>query len=148
MESETLPTETERQNRIKGSPLLNSHTFPQLHHHFLASSPQSHHPPLLAAALLCSITFVVLLLRHLVVVVTAGVVGEEGDRRMMSDWDPVVIAVVLFVLLSPGLLMQLPGKHHLVEFGNMHTSAMAILLHAIIYFALIVIVIGVHITTD
>jgi hypothetical protein len=47
--------------------------------------------------------------------------------------------------------MQLPGKHHLVEFDNMHTSAMAILVHAIIYFALMalfVIVIGVHITTD
>jgi hypothetical protein len=69
----------------------------------------------------------------------------------MSDWGPVVIAVVLFVLLSPGLLLQLPGKHHLVEFGNMHTSAMSILVHAIIYFALValfVIVIGVHITTD
>ncbi|XP_071677594.1 uncharacterized protein [Lolium perenne] len=48
----------------------------------------------------------------------------------MSDWGPVVIAVVLFVLLSPGLLLQLPGKHHLVEFGNMHTSAMAILVPA------------------
>ncbi|GJM94257.1 hypothetical protein PR202_ga10887 [Eleusine coracana subsp. coracana] len=69
----------------------------------------------------------------------------------MSDWGPVVIAVVLFVLLSPGLLVQLPGRHHFVEFGNLHTSAVAILVHAIIYFALItifVIVIGVHITTD
>ncbi|KAL5202725.1 hypothetical protein ABZP36_013677 [Zizania latifolia] len=69
----------------------------------------------------------------------------------MSDWGPVVIAVVLFVLLSPGLLIQLPGRHHFVEFGNMQTSAMAILVHSIIYFALIalfVIVIGVHITTD
>ncbi|PIN11504.1 hypothetical protein CDL12_15894 [Handroanthus impetiginosus] len=27
----------------------------------------------------------------------------------MADWGPVVIAVVLFVLLSPGLLFQLPG---------------------------------------
>ena len=69
----------------------------------------------------------------------------------MSDWGPVVIAVVLFVLLSPGLLIQLPGRHHFVEFGNLHTSAMSIVVHSIIYFALItpfVIVIGVHITTD
>jgi hypothetical protein len=69
----------------------------------------------------------------------------------MSDWGPVVIAVVLFVLLSPGLLVQFPGRHHFIEFGNLQTSAMAILVHSIIYFAIItlfVIVIGVHITTD
>ncbi len=66
----------------------------------------------------------------------------------MSDWGPVVIAVVLFVLLSPGLLIQLPGRHHFVEFGNLHTSAMSIVVHAVIYFALItifLIAIGVHI---
>ncbi|PQQ17409.1 hypothetical protein Pyn_06741 [Prunus yedoensis var. nudiflora] len=28
----------------------------------------------------------------------------------MADWGPVVIAVVLFVLLTPGLLFQIPGK--------------------------------------
>ncbi|TKW25401.1 hypothetical protein SEVIR_3G117201v4 [Setaria viridis] len=68
----------------------------------------------------------------------------------MSDWGPVVIAVVLFVLLSPGLLFQLPGRCHFVDFGNLQTSAVSILVHSIIYFALIaifVIVIGVHITT-
>ncbi|KAF8724984.1 hypothetical protein HU200_019435 [Digitaria exilis] len=68
----------------------------------------------------------------------------------MSDWGPVVIAVVLFVLLSPGLLVQLPGNHHFIEFGNLHTSAVSIVVHSIIYFAIIaifVIVIGVHITT-
>ncbi|AQK79625.1 uncharacterized protein LOC100275315 [Zea mays] len=68
----------------------------------------------------------------------------------MSDWGPVVIGLVLFVLLSPGLLVQLPGRHHLVEFGNLKTSAVSIVVHSIIYFALItlfVIVIGVHITT-
>ncbi|XP_066360861.1 uncharacterized protein [Miscanthus floridulus] len=72
-----------------------------------------------------------------------------GVRRM-SDWGPVVIGLVLFVLLSPGLLVQLPGRHHFVEFGNLQTSAVSILVHSIIYFALItlfVIVIGVHITT-
>ncbi|PQQ19255.1 uncharacterized protein Pyn_31878 [Prunus yedoensis var. nudiflora] len=39
----------------------------------------------------------------------------------MADWGPVVIAVVLFVLLSPGLLFQLPGRGRVVEFGSMHT---------------------------
>ncbi|KAH7858548.1 hypothetical protein Vadar_025192 [Vaccinium darrowii] len=68
----------------------------------------------------------------------------------MGDWGPVVIAVVLFVLLSPGLLFQIPGKTRVVEFGNMQTSGTSILVHTIIYFGLItifLIAIGVHIYT-
>ncbi|CAN0896111.1 hypothetical protein LINGRAHAP2_LOCUS18274 [Linum grandiflorum] len=68
----------------------------------------------------------------------------------MADWGPVVIAVVLFVLLSPGLLFQLPGRDRVVEFGKMHTSGMSILVHTIIFFGLItifLIAIGVHINT-
>ncbi|CAA7404683.1 unnamed protein product [Spirodela intermedia] len=68
----------------------------------------------------------------------------------MGDWGPVVIAVVLFVLLTPGLLFQLPGTGRLVEFGNLQTSGVSILVHSIIYFALVavfLIAIGVHITT-
>ena len=74
----------------------------------------------------------------------------RGKGSRMSDWGPVVIAVVLFVLLSPGLLFQLPGHCSFVEFGNLHTSAASIVVHSIIFFALItvfVIVVGVHITT-
>ncbi|XP_028766251.1 uncharacterized protein LOC114724122 [Neltuma alba] len=69
----------------------------------------------------------------------------------MADWGPVIIAVLLFVLLSPGLLFQIPAKGKVVEFGNMHTSGASILVHAIIYFGLItifLIAIGVHIYTD
>ncbi|MFQ6648833.1 hypothetical protein Gotur_021020, partial [Gossypium turneri] len=29
----------------------------------------------------------------------------------MSDWGPVFVALVLFVLLTPGLLFQVPGHH-------------------------------------
>ncbi|KAI0515614.1 hypothetical protein KFK09_008279 [Dendrobium nobile] len=68
----------------------------------------------------------------------------------MADWGPVVIAVVLFVFLTPGLLFQLPGNGRVVEFANMRTSVISILIHAVIYFALItifLIAIGVHITT-
>jgi hypothetical protein len=68
----------------------------------------------------------------------------------MADWGPVVIAVVLFVLLTPGLLFQLPGNSRVVEFANMQTSGVSILVHTIIYFGLItifLIAIGVHITT-
>ena len=66
----------------------------------------------------------------------------------MADWGPVVMAVVLFVLLSPGLLFQLPARGKAVEFGNMQTSGLSILVHAIIFFVLItifLIAIGVHI---
>ncbi|OWM89774.1 hypothetical protein CDL15_Pgr024522 [Punica granatum] len=66
----------------------------------------------------------------------------------MADWGPVVIAVVLFVLLSPGLLFQLPGKHRIIQFGSMQTSGISILVHTIIFFGLItifLIAIGVHI---
>ncbi|KAL9406903.1 hypothetical protein Peur_003875 [Populus x canadensis] len=62
----------------------------------------------------------------------------------------VVIAVVLFVLLSPGLLFQFPGRRRVVEFGNMQTSGIAILVHTIIFFGLITIflvVMGVNIYT-
>lgn len=66
----------------------------------------------------------------------------------MADWGPVLIAVVLFVLLTPGLLCQIPGRNRVIEFGNMHTSGAAILVHAIIYFGLItifLIAVGVHV---
>lgn len=68
----------------------------------------------------------------------------------MADWGPVVIAVVLFVLLTPGLLFQLPGNSRVVEFNNMQTSGVSILVHTIIYFGLVtifLIAIGVHIYT-
>ncbi|KAK4763127.1 hypothetical protein SAY86_008895, partial [Trapa natans] len=79
--------------------------------------------------------------------------GPQSRRRRdqeMADWGPVVIAVVLFVLLSPGLLFQLPGKGRVVEFGNMQTSGPSILVHTIIFFCLItifLIALGVHIYT-
>ncbi|KMS97711.1 hypothetical protein BVRB_5g124550 [Beta vulgaris subsp. vulgaris] len=66
----------------------------------------------------------------------------------MADWGPVVIAVVLFVLLTPGLLFQIPGRGRIIEFGSMQTSGASILVHTIIYFGLItifLIAIGVHI---
>ncbi|OAY30671.1 uncharacterized protein LOC110599817 [Manihot esculenta] len=68
----------------------------------------------------------------------------------MADWGPVLIAVVLFVLLTPGLLFQIPGRNRVVEFGSMQTSGASIVVHAIIYFGLItifLIAIGVHVYT-
>ncbi|XVF57766.1 hypothetical protein PTKIN_Ptkin07bG0008600 [Pterospermum kingtungense] len=46
---------------------------------------------------------------------------------MSADWGPIIIAVVLFILLSPGLLFQLPSRTRVIEFGNMCTSGIAIL---------------------
>lgn len=67
-----------------------------------------------------------------------------------TDWGPVIVSVALFILLSPGLLFQLPAKGRAVEFGNMSTSVISILVHSIIYFALLtilVIAIGIHVHT-
>lgn len=55
----------------------------------------------------------------------------------MTDWAPVLVAVVLFVLLTPGLLIQIPGRHRVVEFSNLQTSGLSIVIHTLIYFALI-----------
>ncbi|CAI0457660.1 unnamed protein product [Linum tenue] len=65
-----------------------------------------------------------------------------------ADWGPVIVAVALFILLSPGLLFQLPARTRVVEFGNLSTSGIAILVHAIIYFCIItilVVAIGIHV---
>ena len=70
---------------------------------------------------------------------------------MKADWGPIVVAVVLFILLSPGLLIQIPARTRAMECGNMHTSGISILVHAIIYFGILtilVIAVGVHIRTD
>jgi hypothetical protein len=56
-----------------------------------------------------------------------------------TDWGPIIVAVVLFVVLSPGLLFQLPARTRVVELGNMATSAIAILVHAVIFFCLLTI---------
>ncbi|XP_073129779.1 uncharacterized protein [Henckelia pumila] len=53
----------------------------------------------------------------------------------MEDWGPVIVAVILFVLLSPGLLFQIPGHRGCMEFFNFQTSAAAIMVHALLYFA-------------
>ncbi|XP_074293929.1 uncharacterized protein LOC141621132 [Silene latifolia] len=68
----------------------------------------------------------------------------------MADWGPVIMTLVLFILLTPGLLFQLPGKNRVIEFGNMQTSGVSILVHTVIYFCLITILliaVGVHIYT-
>ncbi|RZC60198.1 hypothetical protein C5167_021952 [Papaver somniferum] len=55
----------------------------------------------------------------------------------MTDWGPVFVSVVLFILLTPGLLVQIPGRNKAVEFGNFQTSGVSICVHSVIYFVLV-----------
>ncbi|KAG8383309.1 hypothetical protein BUALT_Bualt05G0171300 [Buddleja alternifolia] len=55
----------------------------------------------------------------------------------MLDLGAMFVAGILFVLLSPGVLFQMPGHRRWVEFGNFHTSAAAVMVHALLYFALV-----------
>lgn len=76
---------------------------------------------------------------------------QRPSWRKMSDWGPVFISVVLFVLLTPGLLFQVPGRHRCVEFGNFHTSGASIMVHSLLYFALVcvfLIAVKVHLYLD
>ncbi|KAB5564833.1 hypothetical protein DKX38_004887 [Salix brachista] len=69
----------------------------------------------------------------------------------MSDWGPVFMAVVLFILLTPGLLFQVPGRHRCVEFGNFQTSGASIMVHTLLYFSLIcvfLLAVKVHLTGE
>ncbi|KAM0934881.1 hypothetical protein DsansV1_C30g0215211 [Dioscorea sansibarensis] len=51
----------------------------------------------------------------------------------MNDWAPSIVASALFAFLCPGLILQLPGKQRPVDFFNMKTSWMSILVHALIF---------------
>lgn len=51
----------------------------------------------------------------------------------MTDWAPAIIASALFALLCPGGILQMPGWQRPVDFMNMKTSGVAILVHAVIY---------------
>ncbi len=51
----------------------------------------------------------------------------------MVDVAALVIAVVLFVILSPGLLLQIPGDERPLEFTNSKTSVASIIVHAVVF---------------
>ncbi|KAH1094963.1 hypothetical protein AAZX31_14G157800 [Glycine max] len=69
----------------------------------------------------------------------------------MSDWAPVLIGVVLFVLLQPVLLFSFPGNGEQLEFGSMKTNDKAIFIHMLIFFALyyvLILAVKIHIYTS
>ncbi|XP_057767515.1 uncharacterized protein LOC130987832 [Salvia miltiorrhiza] len=59
----------------------------------------------------------------------------------MLDWAPILIGLFLFVLLSPGVLFQIPGCTRPVEFGNFTTNGKAIMIHTLIFFGIFTILI-------
>ncbi|GJN03148.1 hypothetical protein PR202_ga20558 [Eleusine coracana subsp. coracana] len=66
----------------------------------------------------------------------------------MLDWAPVVVGVVLFVILSPGLLFELPGLRRWVDFGSLRVTGKAATVHTLLFFVLytiIIVVCDVHI---
>ncbi|BBN05972.1 hypothetical protein MPTK1_3g17370 [Marchantia polymorpha subsp. ruderalis] len=65
----------------------------------------------------------------------------------MVDVAALIIAVILFVILSPGLVLQIPGEERPVEFTNNRTSLSSIVVHAIVFgilFYLLQLAFGVH----
>ncbi|KAE8661637.1 ribonucleoside-diphosphate reductase [Hibiscus syriacus] len=51
----------------------------------------------------------------------------------MRDWAAPLIASALFAFLSPGLILQIPGKNQPIGFMNMKTSVASIFVHAVLY---------------
>ncbi|KAL3630838.1 hypothetical protein CASFOL_023822 [Castilleja foliolosa] len=68
----------------------------------------------------------------------------------MADWGPVLVGVVLFILLQPGLLFQFPGNNRHVDFGSLKTNGKAIAVHTLIFFtlyAILILAVHLHIYT-
>ncbi|OIT04751.1 hypothetical protein A4A49_18522 [Nicotiana attenuata] len=59
----------------------------------------------------------------------------------MIDWAPILIGYLLFILLSPGVVFQLPGNQRHVEFGSFTTNGKAVLIHTLIFFVVFTILI-------
>ncbi|KAG5408444.1 hypothetical protein IGI04_004763 [Brassica rapa subsp. trilocularis] len=75
-------------------------------------------------------------------------VGNQGEihLEMALNWGPVLMSVIFFIVLTPGVLFQVPGKTKVVEFGGFQTSGAAIVIHTLIFFACITVsLIALHI---
>jgi len=51
----------------------------------------------------------------------------------MVDVAALVIGVILFVVLSPGLVLQIPGDDRPIEFTNQKTSLPSIVVHGVVF---------------
>ncbi|KAK4712709.1 hypothetical protein R3W88_007222 [Solanum pinnatisectum] len=66
----------------------------------------------------------------------------------MKDWAAPIIATALFGFLCPGLIFQMPGKHRPVDFMNMKTSIVSMLLHTLffgLFLMLFLVILNIHI---
>ncbi|GJN06108.1 hypothetical protein PR202_ga23801 [Eleusine coracana subsp. coracana] len=65
---------------------------------------------------------------------------------------PMLIAVFFFIVLTPRLLIQIPGNNgRFAELHSMRTSSAAIFVHTLLFFdfwAIFMIAVGVHIYSD
>ncbi|KAJ0578440.1 hypothetical protein HanIR_Chr05g0247951 [Helianthus annuus] len=93
--------------------------------------------------LVCRVTKACYKAQHLVA-------SNQLTRPKMLDWAPILVGLLLFILLSPGLIFQLPGNTRTIEFGNFHTNGRAIIVHTFLFFGAFTILIlatGIHIFT-
>ncbi|KAJ3671855.1 hypothetical protein LUZ60_007934 [Juncus effusus] len=56
----------------------------------------------------------------------------------MKDWAPSIIATALFAFLSPGVIIQMPGRYRPVDFVSLKTSWASIFVHAVLYGLLLI----------
>nr|VDD61692.1 unnamed protein product [Brassica oleracea] len=77
-----------------------------------------------------------------------GAQSAISDEKDMHDWAAPLIASALFASLSPGLILQFPGKESPVDFMNMKTTVASIFVHTILYglfLILFLVVLNVHV---
>uniref|UniRef100_A0A7N0UH43 Transmembrane protein n=1 Tax=Kalanchoe fedtschenkoi TaxID=63787 RepID=A0A7N0UH43_KALFE len=68
----------------------------------------------------------------------------------MLDWAPILVGLMLFIILSPGLLFQFPGNSRRLEFGNLGTNGLAVLFHTVVFFVvftILILAVQIHIYT-
>jgi len=74
----------------------------------------------------------------------------ERKNPTMADWAPILLGFVLFILLSPGLLFQVPGNARNLEFSSFTTNGKAIVVHTLIFFVvftILILALGIRIYT-
>ncbi|CAI5467744.1 unnamed protein product [Closterium sp. Yama58-4] len=66
--------------------------------------------------------------------------GAVALFTMAFSWLTLLLIVVLFIVLSPGLLLQIPGDNQPIEFRNWRTSLASVLVHAVVFFILLLLI--------
>ncbi|XP_009606511.1 uncharacterized protein [Nicotiana tomentosiformis] len=65
----------------------------------------------------------------------------------MKDWAAPIIATALFAFLCPGLIFQMPGNNRPVDFMNMKTTFVSMLLHTVffgLFLILFLVILNIH----